>query len=420
MARSAPVVEPFANISAQELLKNTPGLFGWVRKEETAGIRSMVKALDWPWRYMILSKGCLYLFKQSDDQNFCEAVPLSNFRVCNAPEKSKYPWVFKLIHTKSCDVKTLVFAVDTDFDLKKWQDAIARDMEKYCGDSSWADDADGYCSIDDDVPSKPPSRVQTFQLRERPPAPLPDTRRRHSCSFTSTDLRQKPLPSLPDISQKPLPPPPGHEKPEPARKPPPNLKPAILSRPPARATQPSPVTMGRFPGRSSDSSGLTPQGYENVINQLQKAKVNPTDMRGSASTLPPPPVAGPAALRKPIKLGRGDPDGQSFKVKHKEGVLPSSALLLDLDKTEVNSLLENKYGVYIVRNSQTAQSKMVLSVGTGDKVVHYRISYDEEQGYSLKEQGTPRFPEITDLLSHYSSFDLPTHDLKLTVAATYR
>lgn len=46
MARSAPVVEPFANISAQELLKNTPGLFGWVRKEETAGIRSMVKALD--------------------------------------------------------------------------------------------------------------------------------------------------------------------------------------------------------------------------------------------------------------------------------------------------------------------------------------------------------------------------------------
>ena len=36
--------------------------------------------------------------------------------MCNAPKKSKYPWVFKLIHT--FDVKTLVFAVDTDFDLK--------------------------------------------------------------------------------------------------------------------------------------------------------------------------------------------------------------------------------------------------------------------------------------------------------------
>ena len=48
------------------------------------------------------------------------------------------------------------------------------------------------------------------------------------------------------------------------------------------------------------------------------------------------------------------------------------------------------------------------------------LSHLQEQGYSLKEQGTPRFPEIKDLLSHYSSFDLPTHDLKLTVAATYR
>ena len=45
MTHSTLVVEPFANISAQELLRNTHGLFGWVRKEET-GIRSMVKALD--------------------------------------------------------------------------------------------------------------------------------------------------------------------------------------------------------------------------------------------------------------------------------------------------------------------------------------------------------------------------------------
>ena len=39
----------------------------------------------------------------------------------------------------------------------------------------------------------------------------------------------------------------------------------------------------------------------------------------------------------------------------------------------------------------------------------------------LSENKEPQdFPEIKDLLSHYSSFDLPTHDLKLTVAATYR
>jgi len=37
--------------------------------------------------------------------------------VCDAPEKSKYTWMFKLIH-ESLGGKTLFFAVDSDFDLK--------------------------------------------------------------------------------------------------------------------------------------------------------------------------------------------------------------------------------------------------------------------------------------------------------------
>ena len=33
-----------------------------------------------PWRYMILSTGCLYLYKTADDQNFTEAIPLTKCR----------------------------------------------------------------------------------------------------------------------------------------------------------------------------------------------------------------------------------------------------------------------------------------------------------------------------------------------------
>ena len=95
-----------------------------------------------------------------------------------------------------------------------------------------ADDADGYCSIDDDVPSKPPTRVQTSQVRERSPAPRPNTRERHSSSFYPPNLRQNPLP-----------PPRGQEKP--------------------------------------DSPSRTPQGQENVVNQFQKTIVNPTGERGN-------------------------------------------------------------------------------------------------------------------------------------------
>ena len=155
-----------------------------------------------------------------------------------------------------------------------------------------ARDADRYCSIDDDISSKRLSRVQTFQPRERRPAPLQGTRCPHSCSFSPPDLRQKPLPPPPDTSQKPLPspsdisqkllpPPPEHEKPKFARRPTSDPKPATLPLPPVPPRQSSPATRGRFPGLSSDSPGLTTQRLEGVINQLQKAVVNPTGKRGN-------------------------------------------------------------------------------------------------------------------------------------------
>ena len=155
-----------------------------------------------------------------------------------------------------------------------------------------ARDADRYCSIDDDISSKRLSRVQTFQPRERRPAPLQGTRCPHSCSFSPPDLRQKPLPPPPDtsqkplpspsdISQKPLPPPPEQEKPKFARRPTSDPMPATLPLPPVPPRQSSPATRGRFPGLSSDSPGLTTQRLEGVINQLQKAVVNPTGKRGN-------------------------------------------------------------------------------------------------------------------------------------------
>ena len=160
-----------------------------------------------------------------------------------------------------------------------------------------AEDADRYCSIDDDLSSKPPSCVQTFQLRERRPTPLPGTRCHHSCSFSPPDLRQKPLPPPPDTSQKPLPspldisqkplsPPPGQEKPKFARRPTSDPKPATLPLPAVPPGKSSPATMGRFPGLSSDSPGLTTQRLEGVINQLQKAVVNLTGKRGNIFLLP--------------------------------------------------------------------------------------------------------------------------------------
>ena len=47
------VVEPYADISAQELLSTGASCSGWVMKESTSGLRTMIKAL-----------GCKYHFNQ--------------------------------------------------------------------------------------------------------------------------------------------------------------------------------------------------------------------------------------------------------------------------------------------------------------------------------------------------------------------
>ncbi|XP_078354796.1 uncharacterized protein LOC144639341 [Oculina patagonica] len=394
-------VEPFANISAQELLKNTPKLFGWVRKEDTGVLRSVVKALDWPWRYMILSAGCLYLYKNSDDQNFSETIPLTKFRVCDAQEKNKYPWAFKMIH-ESTDVKTLYFAVDTDFDLKKWQDAITDERIKYCGDVSRTDDADGYCSIDE---KPPPARSQS--VTKRPPAPLPQ--RPHSNSSPAPFLdcnpprNTLPVPSRrqsSDFSQ--------------------HLTSRSLPRPPDNRTKPArPLTMGTFPKGISEPTKSS-KGYEDVVNQLASTNLRSPNKEGSVSSSTPSPRVGSGTPGERKKIRRGNPDGESFKEKggkdkqDKERVLPNSALRLDTDdKDEIYSMVQNKQGVYVVRKSLRAQSKMAVSVWTGDRVRHYVIFHIEGTRYALDPKG-PSFDKMEDMIKHYYDFNLPNCDTKFS------
>lgn len=400
MARA---VEPFANISAQELLKNTPRLFGWVRKEDVAGLRSVVKVLDWPWRYMILSTGCLYLYKTADDQNFSEAIPLTSFRVCDAPEKSKYTWMFKLIHESLG--KTLFFAVDSDFDLKKWKDAITESKIKYCSNTTQEDEADGYSTIRDKVSQTPASPLRAQSSKPRPPAPLPSVKRPYS------------LPSPPDpgigssVSRNTLPLPP---RPQPSASTD-YSKSKPLPRPPCDP-KPRPLTMGALSrSRTESSSHATPaQGFGDVLSQLQGVTLNRSpDPKGPASSSTLSSRDCSAAPGKFKKVNRGNPDGQSFKGKDREGVLPNSALRLDLDKQDVNSLLQNKQGVYIVRKSQSAQSKMALSVWTGDRIRHYVMFHKEDEGYALDPAG-PRFRTMEDLIRHYYDFNLPNCDAKFT------
>lgn len=415
MARA---VEPYANISAQELLSTGASCSGWVMKQSTSGLRLTIKALGWPWYYMILNSGCLYLYKHSGDENYSEVFPLTNYSVCDAQEVTKYAWAFKLIN-ESYSMKTLFFAVDSEFDLNRWQEAITEDKKIYCCPVSEVDPAQEHRSINinrTDPSCSPPALARrpnartiprNLELSRNDPTDVPagqasvsnETTKVHKSAQTNVTTKQRPFSVLAGPSQE--------------------NRLTQSNVPPWFGTQQE-ARIRPLPKRSQQKKNEPVQFFQRSLQEVEAH--SPSELPSSSRS---PLTASSSTPMKSEALERGAPDGQSVKSGQREvsyGLEDKSSLTLihDLDSSQATKLLKDRPGVYILRKSKTKQSTMVLSVGTGDKVVHFRISYDEEQGYSLKEQGTPRFPEIEDLLSHYSSFDLPTHDLKLTVAATYR
>ena len=144
-----------------------------------------------------------------------------------------------------------------------------------------------YCDIDDPsndtpffgepLPPAPPP-PSSRKLPERPPAPLPappltPARRMHSRS-----LPPEPLAQYNQSSNSPLPPPRLPINPE--------KKPATLSRPlpaapqnPRRDLSPKPPTKDKL-RRISSESGLGPNGFGNVVKQLESTRLSLFRERG--------------------------------------------------------------------------------------------------------------------------------------------
>ncbi|KAJ7375150.1 hypothetical protein OS493_001888 [Desmophyllum pertusum] len=122
------VIEPFAQIGAQELLGIDPNCHhGWVIHKDNA--RWLRK---WSKFFMILHTGCLYLYKSSNDSNYCKAIPLTSYSVCDARDAQEVTqWTFKLIHG-SYGGETLFFTVDSELFLENWKKAITNAKDTYC------------------------------------------------------------------------------------------------------------------------------------------------------------------------------------------------------------------------------------------------------------------------------------------------
>lgn len=422
--------EPFQSMAAQELLKDNCSKCGWIRKEGGS-------FKSWRDRYVILHKGCLYYYNSSDAKTIAGKFSLSGYRLSPAPEKSsKFPWTFKLVHLQP-EKRTYYFAAYSEKEMNEWMDSIASDMSEYCGterqniteptdtgEEYWYPevepkfDKQQLAAMFGKPPSEPtsdamycpppemdPQQVQRRSPRlQRPAFPLPKPAPVKGFSYTgSTEGNRVPglglgAPSLgagrhPFQGSSPLFPRQPTDPPAvPTRKGKPLPPPKPLPRPPPLAKHVTEPILKYTPCQYEDPDEEEGEGYLDIVPDT-----NPQDVKDEG---------------KQSTLSRGFPDGRSFRQHHYEGVLPSSAVKLDMDKMQVTSILENKLGVYILRRSQNAQSERALSVWTGDRVRHYMLFYDEK-GFALDPEGA-RFGKIEDLIRHFYDFTLPKCDVKLT------
>lgn len=434
------VPEPFQSIPAQDLLKDNCGKCGWIRKEG-GSIKS------WHDRYVILHKGCLYYYNSPEAKTTAGKFSLGGYRLSPAPEKNaKFTWTFKLVHMQP-EKRTYYFAAYSEREMNEWMENLVKEMEEYCGvekqntsESSELLEGPEYCYPEVEPRFEPDEIAAMFGRASPnlPKKPQSEPMYHPPPQFDSKDLVPKKSPILPRPGMPRKTPdfPKGCSLPvridngavrhggSPLKpmKPMPGSSPVLPSNPifmpvvPSRAAKPSLAT------DSSPSTARSPKTKPKPLprpSPVQKNTFHCISTYGAASQdqddegyLDIVPDSSPQDMPdrkdKPSYL-RGHPDG-----KDNEHEIPCCTPV-DMNKAEVNRVLENKLGVYILRKSENAQSKRALSVWTGDRVRHYLIFHDEERGFTLdpKDSEVIYFKRLEHLLLHYCKNDLPNCVVKL-------
>lgn len=438
------VPEPFQSIPAQDLLKDNCGKCGWIRKEG-GSIKS------WHDRYVILHKGCLYYYTSPEAKATAGKFSLGGYRLSPAPEKNaKFTWTFKLVHMQP-EKRTYYFAAYSEREMNEWTENLVKEMEEYCGvakqntsESSELLEGPEYCYPEVEPRFEPDEIAALFGRASPnlPKKPQSEPMYHPPPQFDSKDLVPKKSPILPRPGMPRKTPdfPKGCSLPvridngavrhggSPLKpmKPMPGLSPVLPSNPMMIPVVPSRAAKPLLATDSTPSTARSPKTKPKPLprpSPVQKNTFHCISTYGAASQdqddeeysegyLDIVPDSSPQDMLdrkdKPSYL-RGHPDG-----KDNEHEIPCCTPV-DMNKAEVNRVLENKLGVYILRKSENAQSKRALSVWTGDRVRHYLIFHDEERGFTLdpKDSEVIYFKRIEHLLLHYYKNDLPNCDVKL-------
>ncbi|KAJ7375148.1 hypothetical protein OS493_001886 [Desmophyllum pertusum] len=433
------VIEPFAQIGAQELLRINPSCqHGWVMYKDNA--RWLRK---WSKLFMILHTGCLYLYKSSNDSNYCKAIPLTGYSVCDAQEVTKFAWTFKLIHG-SYGGETLFFTVDSELFLENWKKAITEAKNTYCPSMS-PPTLPTHCNLrrdpfNESKTTEPPRQPLASPLIPPPiratvPGPgfpvqpplratVPGPHNKHQTAGPPEEFPVRPSALAPQ-SRPPtarLPVQPGYSVPGPHSKPQ-IRKPATLPRSCLERATTSASMIGRL-SRSSSESSLTPN-YVNVERQHEGRLISVHEgpqSRPPTTRLPVQPgysvPAGPHSkpqIRKPAALPRPcpEPDTKSASMTRRLSRSSSESCLTTPNYVNVERQHEGRLS--FVYEDSASSSRPSYKVGVSTLRKCQTLGRGAPDGQSSEEkhwEGSTKLRTSSEFILKYQQ--LGTYSIRLS------
>ncbi|XP_028512594.1 SH3 domain-binding protein 2, partial [Exaiptasia diaphana] len=385
--------EPYIDIAAQALVKDSCSVHcGMVRKEN--------KIKKWQDRYLVLHKGCLYYYKDSNDKTAQGQFSLSGYSLCKAPEKTKYEWTFRLKHIQP-EKRSYYFAAHSEKELNEWIEKIQEDISQYCEIRRPHHTTDSSSEENDEKYDYPLVAPEDFDVLKQ--KMIKESRNSVQIASSSSEAAYCPPSDIFGSSVKPnvFPPKPFMvEAPSPSTgmaqmtvdisrvigKRPPGANQAATNMARILGSQPPKPPVRKRPGDMTAGSPLAV--HKPAILPKPRKMAEPSTARSESSEemyLELNNDNSEEQVQRPSTLQRNRPDGHSFKVKDTEvpypaNVLPSSALRLDFTKANAIPLLGGYDGAYMIHSSRKGDINQALSVCIADKVKHFLIFCNKEVG----------------------------------------
>lgn len=412
---SSRIPQPFQNIGCQELLKEPTAHCGWVRKRHFA---SKLKLFRWPKVYMVISKGCVYYFRNEFCKSLSGKFSLFGFNsVTRATEikESEALFAFKIDHIHKNEFKSYYFSCSSEKEMKQWMKVIkdelkiANDAQKREGDYYYTQ---GFSSKTEQTPEAQGSSADsgfensndgdaismTYKDIEEsiyddptsfePPSDYGLYAKRADEASDDEDIPDEPPPVPPRLASNSSD---GKKKKKKKKK----------KRKDGEVSDVSKVQVSRTQSEAKEAAGVLASEMKDLFSKKKHSITEDISSgrekkQSRGVETPPPEVA-----------------DEEEEDEDDEGDKYWKAIHFDGDREEASEIIRNigEDGVFLVRKGDGDAGK-VLVVFADNMPKKYKINSQNEQFYI--QLAGPRAETIEELLFEYFTTDLPNTKIKLT------